>query len=216
MAVDYEGKIGAALWGWGLETLPGAETARRTEVDRRECLWAASLCGAEYAVPCDHSESTKEARHEPPRTGPRGEGEMGTRADFYVGRGNNAEWVGSIAWDGYPDGISDALRDADSETAFRASVAQMAASRDDFTGPEKGWPWPWATSNTTDYAYAFDDGAVWGSRLGGPWFSAKDPEPNNYEADGPGAEFPDMQARSNVTHGPRSGLIVIRSKAPTP
>ena len=30
---------------------------------------------------------------------------MGTRADFYIGRGATAEWIGSIAWDGYPDGI---------------------------------------------------------------------------------------------------------------
>ena len=27
---------------------------------------------------------------------------MGTRADFYVGRGDAAEWIGSIAYDGYP------------------------------------------------------------------------------------------------------------------
>jgi len=30
---------------------------------------------------------------------------MGTRADFYVGIGPEAEWVGSIAYDGYPDGV---------------------------------------------------------------------------------------------------------------
>ena len=30
---------------------------------------------------------------------------MGTRADFYIGKGTDAEWLGSIAWNGYPDGI---------------------------------------------------------------------------------------------------------------
>lgn len=30
---------------------------------------------------------------------------MGTRADFYVGKGPNAEWLGSTAMDGYPEGI---------------------------------------------------------------------------------------------------------------
>lgn len=42
---------------------------------------------------------------------------MGTRADFYVGRGESAEWLGSIAWDGYPSGIDyqDVLRPADEE-----------------------------------------------------------------------------------------------------
>jgi hypothetical protein len=29
---------------------------------------------------------------------------MGTRADFYVGRGKDAEWLGSVAFDGYPSG----------------------------------------------------------------------------------------------------------------
>ena len=32
---------------------------------------------------------------------------MGTRADFYVGRGESAEWLGSVAWDGNPRGIDD-------------------------------------------------------------------------------------------------------------
>jgi hypothetical protein len=30
---------------------------------------------------------------------------MGTRADFYIGRGTEAEWLGSVAWDGYPGGV---------------------------------------------------------------------------------------------------------------
>jgi hypothetical protein len=34
---------------------------------------------------------------------------MGTRADFYVGRGETAEWLGSIAWDGNPGGAGLAL-----------------------------------------------------------------------------------------------------------
>ncbi len=29
---------------------------------------------------------------------------MGTRADFYTGRGQTAQWLGSIAWGGYPVG----------------------------------------------------------------------------------------------------------------
>jgi hypothetical protein len=35
---------------------------------------------------------------------------MGTRADFYIGCGRDSEWIGSIAWDGYPDGLSDLLK----------------------------------------------------------------------------------------------------------
>ena len=40
---------------------------------------------------------------------------MGTRADFYVGKGKDSEWLGSIAWDWYPDGIPDNILDAESE-----------------------------------------------------------------------------------------------------
>lgn len=34
---------------------------------------------------------------------------MGTRADFYVGRGPEAEYLGSIAWDGHPEGMPSEL-----------------------------------------------------------------------------------------------------------
>jgi hypothetical protein len=39
---------------------------------------------------------------------------MGTRSDFYVGKGKDAEWIGSIAWDGYRSGIE--LTAPDKET----------------------------------------------------------------------------------------------------
>ncbi len=83
---------------------------------------------------------------------------MGTRADFYIGRGANAEWLGSIAWDGYPSGIPASLLNAPSEEAFRRELALFAEKREDWTAPEQGWPWPWDNSQTTDYAYAFDGG----------------------------------------------------------
>lgn len=81
---------------------------------------------------------------------------MGTRADFYVGYGPEAEWLGSIAWDGYPDGIDAAVLSAQTPDAFRAAVASMCADRDDFTAPDQGWPWPWENSATTDFAYMLD------------------------------------------------------------
>lgn len=98
---------------------------------------------------------------------------MGTRADFYVGRGKSAEWIGSIAFDGYPDepGVDKAVWSATSESAYRAAVAdELARQTDTSTHPKQGWPWPWDTSATTDYAYAFDDGKVWASVFGNNWF----------------------------------------------
>lgn len=137
---------------------------------------------------------------------------MGTRADFYVGRGVDAEWLGSIAWDGYPDGISDVVLKATTVADYRAAVAQFFSARKDVTLPEQGWPWPWNDSRTTDFAYAFAGEKVHGSCFGSAWF---DPLK---ESEGPTNEhkktavFPDMTARLNVTLGPRSGLIVVGVK----
>ena len=135
---------------------------------------------------------------------------MGTRADFYVGRGESAEWLGSIAFDGYPDGLKNdgVLRSTD-EAGFRADVAAFLAERDDATVPSEGWPWPWEDSGTTDYAYALHDGKVWAT--GGLfWFDPLKDEPEeNPNPYGERVVFPNMKHRQLVTYGKRSGLIVI-------
>ena len=135
---------------------------------------------------------------------------MGTRADFYVGRGEQAEWLGSIAWDGHPDGIDDSIRSCNDEQLYRSCIAVFLSSRDDATVISDGWPWPWNDSRTTDYAYAFDDGRVWSSCFGRAWQQ----EPSDYDAEVPDekvAVFPDMTDRKNVTMGKRSGLIICTS-----
>lgn len=138
---------------------------------------------------------------------------MGTRADFYAGRGANAEWLGSIAWDGYPSGIGEAILAAPDEASFRDAVKSALAERDDGTPPEMGWPWPWDTSHTTDFSYAFDEGAVHGCCFGGPWFDAKkeaaSEDDERPEASGPETIFPNMADRKSVASGNRSGLIVL-------
>jgi len=136
---------------------------------------------------------------------------MGTRADFYIGRGESAEWLGSIAWDGYPEGIDAPVTEASTEDGFRNAVLNFAAGRDDYTAPEQGWPWPWDTSHTTDYAYAFDEGKVWASCFGGEWFDATRPDDHPESNDNP-AVFPDMSARKATTVGRRSGVIVLGVK----
>src|SRR5258708_6288653 len=133
---------------------------------------------------------------------------MGTRADFYVGRGPEAEWLGSIAWDGNPGSIGSdgSIVLAATEADYRRQGAAFPASRDDATLPEQGWPWPWDDSRTTDYAYAFDGGMVWSSCFGHEWFRV-DPtaeyfgEPTDEsERDIPkNAVFPDMAERKAVT-----------------
>lgn len=139
-----------------------------------------------------------------------------TRADFYIGRGQHAEWLGSIAFDGYPDGMPEGVLKATEEQDYREQVETFLTSRDDASLPRHGWPWPWDDSDLTDYAYAFDDGAVWYS-VGHParWWRASDgPEPDGDDADVMSrltiAEFPNMAHLQNATLGRRSGLIVIR------
>ncbi len=136
---------------------------------------------------------------------------MGTRADFYVGRGTDAVWLGSVAWDGYPDGFGDwpLLLASTDERQWREQVDTMLAARGDATTPDKGWPWPWDDSGTTDYAYAFDGDRVWGT-TGARWWHAV-AEPDDEDAtDGPLVDgWPDMAAVKNVTLGPRSGVIVV-------
>ena len=140
---------------------------------------------------------------------------MGTRADFYVGRGKEAEWLGSIAFDGYPKGLPSKraggqdLKQAATEEEFRNRVKAELEGRDDATFTVQGWPWPWEDSRTTDYSYAFDKGKVWASSFGSEWFLATDPEPDVLDDRPKTAVFPNMKHLMNVTFGKRSGLVVI-------
>lgn len=44
---------------------------------------------------------------------------MGTRADFYKNiEPEKMEWLGSIAWDGYPEGVEKALLEAETEERY--------------------------------------------------------------------------------------------------
>jgi len=136
---------------------------------------------------------------------------MGTRADFYVGTGPSAEWIGSIAWDGYKEGIPGKILSSINEDEYRAAFADFIKCRDDGTSPEMGWPWPWNDSCTTDCCYAFVDGYVscgsWGTLYtAAEWEEMEAGE----EPNGTPGNFPNMKDRQNtVLCGSRSGLIVI-------
>lgn len=135
---------------------------------------------------------------------------MGTRADFYIGRGESAEWLGSIAWDGDPDGIDDEVLKAKTVDEYARALREFFTDRDDVSGPDHGWPWPWNDSRTTDFAYALDEGAVWASSFGYPWQRASeyDYDRDSEDSDRP-AVFPDMSAFKNTTYGQRSGVMLI-------
>ena len=139
---------------------------------------------------------------------------MGTRADFYIGQGKQAEWLGSVAYDGYPQeprekpGIPRKLLKVKTEKAFRSAVVRLLASRQDGSSPEDGWPWPWKDSGTTDYAYALVDGKVLVCPYGTTWCDPLQQIPDEGRDDKT-AVFPDMTAKQQVTLGPRSGLLLF-------
>lgn len=140
---------------------------------------------------------------------------MGTRADFYVGRSEQAEWLGSIAWDGYPDGLPDYLKVQTTEADWRAAVERFFRDdREDVTRPADGWPWPWENSLTTDYSYAFDGGMVYGTCFGHGWFLLAEPEPED-QPDDKTCVFPYMSTARHAPAGSkRSGVMVFGSRGP--
>lgn len=153
---------------------------------------------------------------------------MGTRADFYSQTSAGLEWLGSIAWDGYPEGIPARVFDVKTDEEWRERVAKFIGGRDDGTKPEQGWPWPWEDSRTSDYAYCFvgkiacfaateGDGGL----RKGVWVAVDDhedywnwrdatdmkPQPKFHG----GINYPNMKDKMRVTMGDRSGLLVIRA-----
>lgn len=135
---------------------------------------------------------------------------MGTRADFYTNT-KDMKWLGSIAWDGYPEGIEKNILDSKTEEEYIKNVDSFLAGRDDKTLPEQGWPWPWDNSNTTDYSYSFGEDKVLASCFGSYWFEPVEDRPDE-EMDGEYPNFPDMKDIQNVSFGKNSGVIIVGIK----
>jgi hypothetical protein len=138
---------------------------------------------------------------------------MGTRADFYVGRCESAEWLGSIAYDGYPGGTPEPLLDAVSEADYRARVEAILVESESATRPDDGWPWPWPDSRTTDFAYAWD-GGVFSSCFGHRWLSVEEVRAEADDSSAKVALFPDMTNRTNAAPlgSARSGVLALTVK----
>lgn len=116
---------------------------------------------------------------------------MGTRADFYIGQGKAAVWLGSVAYDGYQwdEDKDNPLYRAKTQADYMQAVADIL-KRDDGTTPDDGWPWPWDNSGTTDYAYHFADGKT-------QWLEDDD--------------WPDMSDKRNMATigSKRSGIMLV-------
>ena len=92
---------------------------------------------------------------------------MGTRTDFYVGTGTNAEWIGSLQFGCHLDALlkdwyghtaltarthSD-YRDAVEQLLFTWAVNGFGAAHQ----PRHGWPWAWNTSHCNDWIVTATD-----------------------------------------------------------
>lgn len=86
-----------------------------------------------------------------------------TRADFWIAC---TEWLGSTAFDGYPErkklsaggGVPDTIVNATTELEFRNAVLDHLTGRRGSTIPPMHWPWPWESSLDTCCVYSFFPG----------------------------------------------------------
>ncbi len=84
---------------------------------------------------------------------------MGTKADFYVGIGPDAEWLGSIFKEGDVWHIPLDILIQINQTMFEELTLELLSSKDSVIA-DRGdkWHHPWADSRVTDYSYMFDPG----------------------------------------------------------
>jgi len=73
---------------------------------------------------------------------------MATRADFYIRKNGELEFLGSTSNDYYGD-----FEKSRTEKHFRQSVNDLLAGNQSLQGK---WYWPWKTSFITDEVFIFD------------------------------------------------------------
>lgn len=103
-----------------------------------------------------------------------------TAADFYIGRGPSAVWVGSLSHNAGPEIVhwtpagSEVLGAVTAHDYARGLDTLLSLPSDDRRNwahhPANGWPWCWQDSSLTGWCYAFDAARVWVSYFGRAWF----------------------------------------------
>jgi len=99
-----------------------------------------------------------------------------TTHDFYVGRGPDADWIGSIHLDACACHGLDEIEQAGTADEFTELVSLFLHGAEveevgEVTHRGREWPWPWPTSHGTDFTHASDGdcGAVWTAVRGDRW-----------------------------------------------
>lgn len=122
-------------------------------------------------------------------------------ADFFWGRGPNAQYLGSVLTAGAPEDIEvwERFQNLDDEnyTAkdFVDEVRDLRHAEHD-TPP--AWPWPYATSSETPWAYVFDAGTVYVYRYGVEMAAIR----CNYTRPGPGGAREPRRPQSHTSPFP--------------
>ncbi len=152
---------------------------------------------------------------------------MSSYTDFYLGRGEDADWIGSLQGECYPDNflavtpLRGALT-ATGENTFRAAVAEaFGIWEDERLGRayhrDLGWPWPWYSSHNSSWIIAFDPGddAVFVTVGGGVSWHRIDPHhPQFPEGDDPLGP-PDIYAWLRDPAAPPSVPLPLMREKPT-
>ena len=83
---------------------------------------------------------------------------MSTKADFYVGTGKDAEWIGTLLKNGSVYYIPMDILIQVNKTMFEEMVLELLSLKQSVI-PDKGDKWihPWEDSRVTDYVYMFDN-----------------------------------------------------------
>ncbi|GAA3040833.1 hypothetical protein [Actinokineospora globicatena] len=144
-------------------------------------------------------------------------------ADFYLGTGPQARWLGSLAESGHPSvlttvsGTPEILRATTSdayEAAVETLLADQIATPSEFAvqaGRDESASWPWlATDSSGWWAYTLVDGQVLACLRDGPWFRPDPHQPDGgaVTATGPDADLPTPGERApgRVTFSWRPGF----------
>jgi hypothetical protein len=96
---------------------------------------------------------------------------MATKADFYVGDGASAVWIGSIAGNGTPNCIPGRLLASPFAATWKKYAEKFISEHKSGRLPKDGWPWEHNTSACTDYVYSFVDNEVKVAVLGLGWMN---------------------------------------------
>lgn len=83
-----------------------------------------------------------------------------TRADFYVGTGPNARYLGSVFNDG--GDIPASVKRARTPEKFEKAVARLIKKENGYTT----WQWGWETSQATDFSYWLENEKLYVVRFG--------------------------------------------------